>query len=85
MTKINKTEKLTEPLVINLFTNPQEFGEVQTVKSPQFATGFLKNKNTGDSIALVETQKIVDTFNQSLHRYPLIPQYATDPYIPDYK
>ena len=83
-------EKLTEPRVFNLYTNPQErfdgisydfLKRVAPLEAAQLENDIKKD----DSMAISEAAKIVDTFQKSLEKYPVIPQFAPDPYVPNYK
>lgn len=59
-------ERRNVPLLINLYTNPQE----------------SEDKAASDSWVLAPVLKIVRDFDQSVVRYPLIPMGTPDPYNP---
>lgn len=82
--------KLQEPRVFNLYTNPQERYEATTFNllsrvAPDEAKEFESTNKRNDSLILIEASKIINSFQQSFVKYPNIPIFMPDPYIPSFK
>jgi arylsulfatase len=83
-------EKLSQPRVFNLYKNPTERIDGITAESikhdSRINVGYLEEDVKKETaFAISEAAKIVDTFQKSLEKYPVIPQFSADPYVPNYK